>query len=103
MPDDEILNIQLQAIPGGRKHPVWVNDDNEEELVRDAARQLRQKFTAYQQTFSEAHLSDKELLEMVALDVAVGHVKLERNNDKMSFSTKIHQLNEMLKTYLKEQ
>ena len=100
---DEILNIQLKAIPGGRKYPVWVNDDNEEELVREAARQLRQKFTAYQQTFSEAHLSDKELLEMVALDIAVSHLRLERNNDKMSFSTKIHQLNGKLKEYWKEQ
>jgi len=99
---DEILDIQLEVIPKGRKFPVKINA-NDEELVREAAKQLRQKFTAYRQTFSEVGLSEKDLICMVALDIAVSHLQLERNNDKTTFVTKIQQLNDKLKNYLKEQ
>jgi len=99
---DEILDIQLEIIPKGRKYPVRIIADDEE-LVREAAKQLRQKFIAYKQAYSEAELSDKDLMTMVAIDIAVSHLQLERNNDKTSFITKIQQLNEKLKDYLKEQ
>ena len=99
---DELLDIQLEVIPKGRKYPVKINADDEE-LVREAAKQLRQKFIAYKQAFSEAGLSDKDLMSMVAIDIAISHLRLERNNDKTSFITKIRQLNEGLKDYLKEQ
>jgi len=99
---DEILDIQLEVIPKGRKFPVRINAE-EEELVREAAKQLRQKFIAYKQAYAETELSDKDLMTMVAIDVAVSHLQLERNNDKTTFITKIQQLNEKLKDYLKEQ
>ena len=99
---DEILDIQLEVIPRGRKYPVRINADDEE-IVREATKQLRQKFVAYQQTYAEADLSDKDLMTMVAIDTAVSHLQLERNNDKESFVTKMQQLNEKLKDYLKEQ
>jgi len=98
---DEILDIQLEVIPRGRKFPVRINA-GDEELVREAAKQLRQKFVAYKQSFSEADLSDKDLMTMIAIDIAVSHLRLETNNDKASFVTKIHQLNDKLKDYLKE-
>ena len=98
---DEILTIQLEVIPRGRKYPVKVKA-NDEEIVREAAKQLRQKFIAYQQGFSESGLSEKDQLSMVALDMAVELLKLERDNDKMAFKTKIQQLDEELKIYLKE-
>jgi len=99
---DEILDIQLEVISNGRKFPVRIYAE-EEELVREAAKQLRQKFIAYKQGFSETDLSDKDLMTMVAIDIAVSHLQLERNNDKTSFVSKIQQLNEKLKDYLKEQ
>ena len=99
---DEILDIQLEIIPKGKKNPLKVNA-NEEELVREAAKQLRLKFISYQQDYAEADLSEIDLMTMVAIDIAVSHLKLERNNDKTSFITKIQQLNEKLKDYLKEQ
>ena len=99
---DEILNIQLDVIPGGRKYPVKINT-NEEELVREAAKQLRLKFIAYQQAFSEAKLSDIDLMTMTAIDIATSHLRLERSSDKGSFTEKIQLLNDKLKDYLKEQ
>lgn len=79
MPDEKMLNIQLEVIPGGRKYPVKINADDEE-LVREAARQLRLKFLAYKQAFSEAEVSDKDLITMVAIDIATSHLRLERND-----------------------
>jgi cell division protein ZapA (FtsZ GTPase activity inhibitor) len=99
---DEILDIQLEVIPKGRKFPVKINADDEE-LVREATKQLRQKFIAYKTAYSGADISDKDLMTMVAIDIAVDNLRLERNNDKASFITKIQQLNDKLKDYLKEQ
>lgn len=98
---DEIL-IQLEVIPGGRKYPVIIHPD-EEELVREATRQLREKFNAYKHTFSEAKLSDKDILVMMAIDIATSHLKLEKKNDTVPFTTKIKQLNDELKDFLKEE
>jgi len=101
MPDEK-LDIQLEVIPRGRKFPVKIFADDEE-LVREAAKQLRLKFIAYKQSYSEVDISDKDLMTMVAIDMAVSHLRLEKNNDKASFVTKIQQLNDKLKDYLKEQ
>lgn len=98
---DEIL-ITLEIIPGGRRYPVKINADDEE-IVREAAKQLRQKFNAYTQVFSGAELSDKDIMAMIAIDIATSHLRLERKNDIVPFTTKIQQLNEKLKDYLKEQ
>jgi cell division protein ZapA len=101
MPDNDIL-IQLELIPGGRKYPVIIHPD-EEELIREATKQLREKFNAYKQTFSEANLSDEDILAMMAIDVAVGHLKLEEKNDTIPFTAKIKQLNDELNDFLKEE
>ena len=99
---DEILDIQLEVIPKGKKHPLKINA-NQEELVREANKQLRLKFIAYKQAYAETELSDEDLMTMMAIDLAVSHLQLERNTDRTSFTEKIQQLNEKLKSYLKEQ
>lgn len=98
---DEIL-ITLEVIPGGKRYPVTIKTDDEE-IVREAARQLRQKFNAYTQNYTGADLSEKDIMAMVAIDIATSHLRLERKNDTVPFTTKIQQLNEKLKDYLKEQ
>jgi cell division protein ZapA len=100
MPDE--TQIQLEVIPGERKYPVMIHPD-EEELVREAAKQLRKKFNAYKNTFSEAKLSDKDILAMMAIEIAISHLKLEKKNDTIPFTTKIKQLNDELKDFLKEE
>jgi cell division protein ZapA len=96
------MQIQLEIIPGGRKYPVIIHPD-EEELVREAARQVREKFNAYKHTFSEAKLSDKDILAMMVIEIASSHLKLERKNDTTPFTTKIKQLNDELKDLLREE
>jgi len=100
MPNEML--ITLEVIPGGRKYPAKINADDEE-IVREAARQVRLKFNAYNQAFSEAELSELDLMAMLAIDIATSHLRLERKNDIVPFTTKIQQLNEKLKDYLKEQ
>lgn len=98
---DEILDIQLEVFPRGKKYPVKINA-NDEELVREAAKQLRLKFISYKQAFSETDLTDEDLLIMMAIDISVSQLRLERNNDVTSFITKIQQLTQQLKDCLKE-
>ena len=94
--------ITLEVITGGRKYPVKINADDEE-LVREAARQVRLKLNAYNQAFSEADLSDLDIMAMLVIDIATSHLRLERKSDTVPFKTKIQQLNDKLKDYLKEQ
>ncbi|MDR1382052.1 MAG: cell division protein ZapA [Tannerella sp.] len=98
---EEIL-INLEVIPGERKYPVWIKTEDER-LVREAAYQLRQKFIAYKQAFSETGLSDQDLLAMTAIDIAASHLRLEEKNDTIPFKTKIEQLTDELKDFLKEE
>jgi hypothetical protein len=98
----DVIPINLEVIPGGRKYLVRIKAE-EEGLVREAVSQLRQKFTAYKQAFSETELSDQDLLAMTAIDLATSHLRLEAKNDTVPFKTKIKQLNDELKDFLKEE
>jgi cell division protein ZapA (FtsZ GTPase activity inhibitor) len=97
-----VIPVNLEVIPGGKKYPARVEAEDEG-LVREAASQLRQKFIAYKQAFSESGLSDQDLLAMTAIDIATSHLRLEGKNDKAPFKTKIKQLNDELKDFLKEE
>jgi hypothetical protein len=101
MMSDKLL-IQLEVIPKEMKYPVRVKPD-EEEIVREATKQLREKFVVYQHTFSAAKLSDKDLLAMIALDMATSHLRLERKNDTGPYKKKIEQLHNEVSDYLKGQ
>ena len=98
------MQITLELLPGGIKKYPLIIDADDEGLVREAAKQLRGKINAYRHTFSEVKdLSEIDILAMVAVDIAVSHLRIERKNDIVPFTTKIQQLNETLKSYLKEQ
>ena len=101
------IPITLEVIPGGRKYPVRIDADDEE-LIREATKQLRMKVNVYIQKFYVANLFEEDLslldiMEMVAIDIATSHLRLERKNDMEPFVTKIQQLNDKLGDYLKEQ
>ena len=102
MPDK--LIIMIEPRPGGRKYPIEIEVDDEE-LVREAAKQLRIKFINYYQIFSDTveEFSYSDIMEMVALDIATSHLRLERNKDLVSFVEKIELLNNDLGDYMKKQ
>ena len=101
------IPITLEVIPGGRKYPVRIDADDEE-LIREATKQLRMKVNVYIQKFYVANLFEEDLslldiMEMVAIDIATSHLRLERKKDMEPFVAKIQQLNNKLGNYLKEQ
>jgi len=98
---DKIL-ISLEVLPNRRKYPLRI-DANDEELIRKAAMQLRQKYVQYQQTFPDAGLEEVDMMAMVAIDIATSHLQLENKNNTVSITTKIQQLDSEIKSYLKEQ
>ena len=74
---NEIL-IYLEFIPGGRKYPVKINSDDEE-LIREATKQLRIKIISYNQSYSESeNISNYDIITMVAIDIATSHLRFER-------------------------
>jgi cell division protein ZapA len=102
MMSDKIL-INLEAFPGeGRNFPVKVNVEDES-LVREAVKQLRQKFQACKQKFSKWKLSDKDLMAMTAMDIATELLRMEQKKDAAPFSEKIKLLNEELRDLLREE
>jgi len=104
--EEDVLNeilINIEVIPGGRKYPVKINADDEE-LIREATKQLRIKIISYNQSYSEAEtISNYDIMTMVAIDIATSLLRLERNKDMEPFVEKIQQLNYKLGNYLKEQ
>ena len=98
MSNEMLITLEV----GGKKYPAKINADDEE-LVREAVKQLRQKFNAYNQAFSGADLSDLDIMAMVAIDIATSHLRLERKNDIVPLTDKLQQLDNKLKNYLKEQ
>jgi hypothetical protein len=94
------MTVNLEAIPGGKKYPLDILD-KDEELVREAAKQLRQKFMLYRKTFPDKdELKDIDILSMVAIDIAVSHLRLEEKDDSACYEEKIQLLDNKLKEYL---
>lgn len=73
---------------------------SEEELVREAARQLRKKLLQYRQKFSQSELEIKDLLAMVALQYAVQTLQLEDQDSVTPITDKLQQLTSELEVYL---
>ena len=105
--EEKEMLIMLEVIPGVKKYPVKINVDDEE-LIREATKQLRMKVNVYIQEFYVANLFEEDLslfdiMGMVAIDIATSHLRLERKKDMEPFVAKIQQLNDKLGNYLKEQ
>ncbi len=75
---------------------------SEEEVVREAAKQLRKKLLQYRQKFSQSELEIKDLLAMVALQYAMDKLQLEDKNDTRPYTDKIEQLTSELEMYLED-
>ncbi len=73
---------------------------SEEELVREAARQLRKKLLQYRQKFSQSELEIKDLLAMVALQYAVQTLQLKDQDSVTRITDKLQQLSSELEVYL---
>lgn len=90
-----VINIEI----AGKRYPLTILR-KDEELARAAAAQINSKMLQYQQHFA-VDVDTKDLLAMVAFQLSMNNLQLERKNDTSPFTEKIQQLTTELEAYLK--
>ena len=85
----------------GRIYPVIMKrgEEQEESLIRKAAKRVQQDVTQYKQHFAKSE-EDRDILAMIAIQLAVDVISLEETNDTEPFTHKIRQLTKLLDNYL---
>ncbi len=78
-------------------------DRKDEQLAREAAKQIRTKIGQYRQMFAQSDADTNDLLAMVAFQLSMQNLQLEQKNDTKPFTDKIHQLTGILEEYLKNE
>lgn len=96
--DDKFL-IHLEIAE--KSYGLWI-DREDEQLARDAAKQIRQKINQYRLKFAKSNLDVKDLLAMVAFQLSMNNLQLEEKNDTTPFTDKIQEITTVLEMYLKE-
>lgn len=94
MDDKFLINIEI----AGTKYPLTINRQ-EEELVRAAAAQINSKILQYRQYFN-SEVNIKDLLAMVAFQLSLTNLKLEKRNDTAPFMDAIERLKEEVEACL---
>ncbi|MDD4590233.1 MAG: cell division protein ZapA [Parabacteroides sp.] len=84
-----------------KSYGLWI-DRKDEELVREAAKQIRNTINQYRQTYAQSDMDVKDLLAMTALKLAVHNLQLKDKNDTGPFAEKIQELTEQLESFLKK-
>ena len=85
---------------GRKKYPLTIKR-HEEELARAAADQINSKILQYRQHFA-VEVDTKDLLAMVAFQLSMHNLELEKRNDTNPFTDKIQELTTELEGYLKK-
>lgn len=96
--DDKFL-IHLEI--ADKSYGLWINREDEQ-LARNAAKQIRTKMNQYRQNFAQSDVDVKDLLAMVAFQLSMHNLQLEEKDDTSPFTEKIQQLTVQLEGYLKE-
>jgi|GEM_PF-20288 len=96
--DDKFL-IHLDIAE--KSYGLWI-DRKDEQLARDAAKQIRNKINQYRQNFAQSDVDVKDLLAMVAFQLSMTNLQLEDKNDTSPITDKIQELTGELEQYLKD-
>jgi cell division protein ZapA len=97
MDDKFLIHVEI----AGKEYGIRIKR-SEEELIRNAAKQIRMKLTQYRSAYTKPDLTEKDFLAMVALHLSIENLTLEDRNDTSPFTDKIIQLTDELDAYLKE-
>ena len=89
--DEEFL---INIVIAGKKYPLTIKR-HEEELARAS------KILQYRQHFA-VEVDTKDLLAMVAFQLSMHNLELEKRNDTNPFTDKIQELTTELEGYLKK-
>ncbi len=98
--DDDRFLIHLKIAE--KTYGLRINR-KDEQITRNAAKQITEKINQYRRVFSSSDVDAKDLLVMVTLQLSIENLKLEGKNDTSPFAEKIQQLTEELEIYLKEE
>ena len=94
MNDKIKINLQI----ADSYYPITINRD-EEELMREAAKQVNIKLNAYREHYKS--LEPEKLIAMVSYQFSQENLKLRQRNDTGPYTEKIEELTEMLEEYFK--
>ena len=95
MDDKFLIHVEI----AGKSYGIRI-DRSEEQVAREAVRQIRKKMDQYRKKYSEVDV--KDLLAMVAFQLSMHNLELEKRNDTNPFTDKIQELTTELEGYLKK-
>ena len=95
MDDKFLIHVEI----AGTSYGIRINR-SEEQVAREAVRQIRKKMDQYRKKYSDVDV--KDLLAMVTFQLSVENLKLEDKNDTSPFTEKIQELTDELESYLKD-
>ena len=95
MHDKFLIHVEI----AGKSYGIRINR-SEEQVAREAVRQIRKKMDQYRKKYSDVDV--KDLLAMVTFQLSVENLKLEDKNDTSPFTEKIQELTDELESYLKD-
>lgn len=95
MDDKFLIHVEI----AGKSYGVRI-DRNDEQVAREAVRQIRKKMDQYRKKYSEVDV--KDLLAMVTFQLSVENLMLEDRNDTSPFTERIQELTDKLESYLKD-
>lgn len=84
-----------------KTYGLWIYR-NDEQLTREAAKQIAEKIDQYRAVFLSEEVDVKDLLAMVTLQLSIENLRLEGKSDTSPFIDKIRELTNELETYLKD-
>lgn len=94
MDDKFLIHVEI----AGRGYGLRINR-SEEQIAREAVKQIREKMSQYRKVYPEAE--EKDLLAMVAFQLSIENLKFEDRNDIDPFTEKVEELTNELENYLK--
>lgn len=97
MNDKFLIHVEI----ADKSYGLWIDRDDEE-LARDAAKQIRTKINQYRLHFPQSEVDVKDLLAMVTFQLSMNNLQLKGKNDTSPFTDKIQQLTAQLESYLKD-
>jgi len=96
--DKFLIHIEIAE----KSYGIWIRRD-EEQMVREAAKVIRDKMLQYRQRYAKSDVDVKDLLAMVALQLSIYNLQLNDKNDTVPFTDKIQELTHKMEIFLKEQ
>ncbi|KAA6328887.1 hypothetical protein EZS27_022252 [termite gut metagenome] len=92
--------IKINLVMAGYTYPLTINSE-EEEVIREAAKQVNLKVNIYRDNFPTLPL--ERVITMVAYDFSLRDLKQEKRHDTEPYTEKIEELTKVLEDYFKEE